>query len=111
MGSFWVCGWSTNGLIGTHFVPAAHDHGMPPTTSASLLALIGLFDIVGTVASGWLTDRYGVSWQIVPQALLDMLSKKDSAAAQRAMAAMLGMKKLDIAALQRAYRNEEGESP
>lgn len=58
MGSFWVCGWSTNGLIGTHFVPAAHDHGMPPTTSASLLALIGLFDIVGTVASGWLTDRY-----------------------------------------------------
>jgi len=59
---------------------------------------------------GWLTDRYGVSWQIVPQALLDMLSKKDDAAAQRAMAAMLGMKKLDIAALQRAYRNE-GESP
>ena len=55
--SFWICGWSTNGLIGTHFIPAAHDHGMPPTTSASLLALIGVFDIVGTVASGWLTDR------------------------------------------------------
>jgi sugar phosphate permease len=55
--TFWVCGWSTNGLIGTHFVPAAHDHGMPATTSASLLALIGIFDIVGTVASGWLTDR------------------------------------------------------
>lgn len=57
MASFWVCGWSTNGLIGTHFVSAAHDHGMPPTTSASLLALIGLFDIAGTLASGWLTDR------------------------------------------------------
>lgn len=57
MGTFWVCGWSTNGLIGTHFIPAAHDHGMPATTSAGLLALIGVFDIVGTIASGWLTDR------------------------------------------------------
>ena len=44
-------------MIGTHFIPAAHDHGMPETTSAGLLALIGIFDIVGTVASGWLTDR------------------------------------------------------
>lgn len=58
MGTFWICGWSTNGLVGTHFIPAAHDHGMPATTSATLLALIGLFDIVGTVASGWLTDRW-----------------------------------------------------
>ncbi len=57
VGTFWICGWSTNGLIGTHFIPAAHDHGMPATTSASLLALIGVFDIIGTVASGWLTDR------------------------------------------------------
>ncbi|QBR94544.1 MFS transporter [Nocardioides euryhalodurans] len=57
LGTFWICGWSTNGLIGTHFIPAAHDHGMPATTSAGLLALIGVFDIVGTVASGWLTDR------------------------------------------------------
>lgn len=57
IGTFWICGWSTNGLIGTHFIPAAHDHGMPATTSATLLALIGIFDIIGTVASGWLTDR------------------------------------------------------
>ena len=56
-GTFAVCGWSTNGLIGTHLVAAAHDHGMPPTTAASLLALIGAFDIVGTVGSGWLSDR------------------------------------------------------
>ncbi len=56
-GSFWICGWSTNGLIGTHFIPAAHDHGMPQTTAASMLALIGVFDILGTIASGWLTDR------------------------------------------------------
>jgi MFS family permease len=57
-GTFFVCGWSTNGLIGTHFVAAAHDHGMPATTAAGLLALIGGFDIVGTLASGWLSDRY-----------------------------------------------------
>lgn len=55
--TFWICGWSTNGLIGTHLIPAAHDHGMPPTTAANLLALIGVFDIIGTVASGYLTDR------------------------------------------------------
>ncbi|WP_089010317.1 MFS transporter [Micromonospora viridifaciens] len=54
---FAICGATTNGLVGTHFVPAAHDHGMPETTAAGLLALVGVFDIVGTVASGWLTDR------------------------------------------------------
>jgi MFS family permease len=56
-GGFAICGASTNGLIGTHFIPAAHDHGMPTTTAAGLLALVGLFDIVGTIFSGWLTDR------------------------------------------------------
>lgn len=55
--TFWVCGWSTNGLIQTHFIPAAHDHGMAPTTAAGLLAVVGIFDVAGTVASGWLTDR------------------------------------------------------
>jgi MFS family permease len=54
---FAICGASTNGLVGTHFIPAAHDHGMPTTTAAGLLALVGLFDIVGTIFSGWLTDR------------------------------------------------------
>lgn len=57
-GTFFVCGWSTNGLVGTHFVSAAHDHGMPATTAASLLAAVGVLDVVGTVASGWLSDRY-----------------------------------------------------
>ncbi|WP_344629440.1 MFS transporter [Streptomyces glaucosporus] len=57
-GTFAICGASTNGLIKTHFVPAAHDHGMPVTTAASLLAVIGVFDILGTVFSGWLTDRF-----------------------------------------------------
>jgi predicted MFS family arabinose efflux permease len=56
-GGFAICGASTNGLVGTHFIPAAHDHGMPETAAAGLLALIGVFDIAGTIASGWLTDR------------------------------------------------------
>ena len=56
-GGFAICGASTNGLIGTHFIPAAHDHGLPPTTAASLLALVGVFDIIGTICSGWRTDR------------------------------------------------------
>ncbi|MEY4397715.1 MAG: hypothetical protein RLZ53_291 [Actinomycetota bacterium] len=56
-GTFFVCGWSTNGLIGAHFIPAAHDHGMPVTLAAGLLAVVGIFDFIGTIASGWLTDR------------------------------------------------------
>ncbi|MGY1669361.1 MFS transporter [Geodermatophilus sp. SYSU D00710] len=54
---FLICGASTNGLVQPHFIPAAHDHGMPVTTAASLLAVVGVFDIAGTVLSGWLTDR------------------------------------------------------
>ena len=57
-GSFFICGASTNGLIGTHLIPAAMDHGLGEVPAASLLALIGVFDIVGTTCSGWLTDRY-----------------------------------------------------
>ncbi|MFF7330946.1 MFS transporter [Streptomyces sp. NPDC008150] len=57
-GTFAICGASTNGLVQTHFVPAAHDHGLPVTTAASLLAVIGVFDVVGTIASGWFTDRF-----------------------------------------------------
>src|SRR5918999_409884 len=56
--TFWVCGATTNGLISTHLIPAAHDHGITQVTAAGLLALIGVFDVVGTTASGWLTDRY-----------------------------------------------------
>jgi MFS family permease len=56
-GTFFICGWTTNGLIGAHFIPAAHDHGMPTTMAAGLLAVVGIFDFIGTIASGWLTDR------------------------------------------------------
>src|SRR3954453_15442553 len=55
--SFFVCGATTVGLIAVHFIPAAHDHGMPATQAASMLALMGILDIAGTTASGWLTDR------------------------------------------------------
>lgn len=64
-GGFAICGASTNGLVGTHFVTAAHDHGMPHTTAASLLALVGIFDIAGTVASGWLTDRWDPRYLLI----------------------------------------------
>jgi sugar phosphate permease len=57
-GSFFMCGASTNGLIGTHLIPACHDFGISEVRAANLLALMGIFDIVGTTASGWLTDRF-----------------------------------------------------
>ncbi|MEU2348666.1 MFS transporter [Modestobacter sp. NPDC049651] len=56
-GGFMICGATTNGLVQPHFIPAAHDHGMPMTTAAGLLALVGIFDVAGTVFSGYLTDR------------------------------------------------------
>lgn len=81
-GSFFVCGASTNGLIGTHLVAAAYDCGIPEVQSASLLAMMGIFDLVGTTLSGWLSDRYntrrllfcyyglrGLSLMFLPQAL------------------------------------------
>jgi sugar phosphate permease len=57
-GTFFICGASTNGLVGTHLIPACIDHGIPEVTAAGLLALMGLCDLVGTTASGWLTDRF-----------------------------------------------------
>jgi len=81
-GSFFVCGASTNGLVGTHLIPACHDYGIPEVQAAGLLALMGVFDILGTTASGWLTDRYssrnllfiyyalrGISLLFLPQTL------------------------------------------
>ncbi len=56
--SCFICGASTNGLIGTHLIPACVDHGIPEVRAACLLAVMGIFDFVGTTASGWLSDRY-----------------------------------------------------
>jgi predicted MFS family arabinose efflux permease len=60
VGGFAICGISTNGLIQIHLIPAAHDHGMSEPVAAGLLAMVGVLDIVGTIASGWLTDRLPV---------------------------------------------------
>jgi len=57
-GTFMICGLSTNGLIQTHFIPLCSDFGMAEVEAASVLALMGIFDFVGTIASGWLSDRY-----------------------------------------------------
>jgi len=57
-GSFFVCGYTSNGLVGTHLIPHAIDHGFTEVTAASAVALLGSMNIVGTLASGWLTDRF-----------------------------------------------------
>lgn len=57
-GSFFICGASSNGIIGVHFVPHSIDHGIPEVTAASALALMGAMNFAGTIASGWLTDLY-----------------------------------------------------
>ncbi|MCW1427619.1 MFS transporter [Novosphingobium sp. JCM 18896] len=57
-GTFFVCGLTTNGLVGTHLIAYCGDHGIAPVAAAGLLSTMGLFDLFGTTASGWLTDRY-----------------------------------------------------
>ncbi len=56
-GTFFVCGLSTNGLVGTHFIPLCQDFGMAEVAAAGVLAMMGAFDFVGTIGSGWLSDR------------------------------------------------------
>jgi len=55
--TFFVCGFTTNGLVGTHMIALCHDHGLDAVAAGGLLAIMGLFDLVGTTASGWLADR------------------------------------------------------
>jgi len=57
-GTFFICGLSTNGLVQTHFISLCGDHGLAAVPAASVLAMMGLFDFVGTIASGWLSDRH-----------------------------------------------------
>lgn len=61
-GTFFICGLSTNGLIQTHFIAFCSDFGMAPVLAASVLAMIGGFDVIGTIGSGWLSDRYDSRW-------------------------------------------------
>ncbi|HEX3847595.1 MAG TPA: MFS transporter [Steroidobacteraceae bacterium] len=64
-GTFFICGASTNGLIGTHLIPACMDHGIPEVRAAGLLAMMGLFDLIGTTGSGWLSDRFDSRWLLL----------------------------------------------
>lgn len=61
-GTFFFCGLSTNGLIGTHLIAACGDYGMMEVTAAGLLAMMGMFDLFGTTISGWLSDRFDSRW-------------------------------------------------
>ncbi|MFG1280787.1 MFS transporter [Xanthobacter autotrophicus] len=60
--TFFICGASTNGLVQTHFVSLCGDYGMAAVTAAGMLAMIGIFDFIGTVGSGWLSDRFDSRW-------------------------------------------------
>ena len=86
-GTFFVCGLTTNGLIGVHLISYCGDMGLLPVQAAGLLAMMGVFDLVGTTASGWLTDRYdprkllfvyyglrGLSLMALPYSGFDFLS-------------------------------------
>jgi sugar phosphate permease len=57
-GTFFICGATSNGLVGQHFIPHAVDHGFTPVAASTALAVMGVFNFVGTIASGWLTDRF-----------------------------------------------------
>lgn len=85
--SFSVCGFSTNGLVATHLISYCMDHGIAEVSAASLLAVMGVFDLIGTTLSGWLTDRYnprillfwyyglrGLSLMILPFSNFDLVS-------------------------------------
>jgi sugar phosphate permease len=56
-GTFFICGATSNGLVGQHFIPHAVDHGFTPVAASTALAVMGAFNFIGTIASGWLTDR------------------------------------------------------
>ncbi len=57
-GTFFICGFTTNGLVGTHMIALCSDRGMAAVAAGGFMAMMGVFNIVGTTASGWLTDRY-----------------------------------------------------
>ncbi|MDR7079006.1 MFS family permease [Neobacillus niacini] len=61
-GSFFICGLSTSGLIGTHFISYCISFGIPLVTAASFLSFMGVFNLVGTTLSGWLSDRFDNRW-------------------------------------------------
>lgn len=61
-GTFFICGLSTSGLVQNHFIPLCHDFGMDAVAASGVLALMGACDFVGTIGSGWLSDRFDNRW-------------------------------------------------
>ncbi|MFC9088478.1 MFS transporter [Nocardiopsis dassonvillei] len=102
-GAFAVCGATTNGIMWTHFVPAAQDQGMAVTAAAALVSAIGVFSLAGTVLSGWLTDRVDPRLLLVAYyagrgvllAALPALLGPDAGAAMAAFVVVFGL--LDVA--------------
>lgn len=102
-------------LAGTPYMTLDAGPKYPPTPAASISVLTedqaetdrlwAALTVDGgeDVQCGWVRDRFGVSWQIVPKVLPRMLAAEDRQAAQRAMSAMMGMKKIDITAVERAF--------
>jgi len=73
-GSFWVCGYTTSGLVLTHLIPHATEHGFSATSAAQALGVMGALNIAGTVASGWMSDRFGQKGPLAGYYLLRGLS-------------------------------------
>lgn len=73
-GSFFICGLSTSGLIGTHFISYCISFGIPLVTAAAMLSFMGVFDLIGTTVSGWLSDRFDNRWLLFWYYLLRGLS-------------------------------------
>jgi MFS family permease len=73
-GSFFVCGYTTSGLVLTHLIPYASEHGFHATQAATALGLMGALNIVGTVGSGWICDRVGAKIPLAGYYLLRGLS-------------------------------------
>jgi sugar phosphate permease len=64
-GTFFICGLSTSGLVQNHFIPLCHDFGLDAVSAAGVLALMGACDFVGTIGSGWLSDRFDNRWLLL----------------------------------------------
>ncbi|MGH7322434.1 MAG: MFS transporter [Candidatus Rokuibacteriota bacterium] len=73
-GSFWVCGYTSSGLVLTHLIPHATEHGFHATHAAQALGIMGALNVVGTVASGWVCDRFGQKGPLAVYYLLRGLS-------------------------------------
>ena len=97
-GTFFICGLSTNGLIQTHFITLCGDYGLTAVTAASVLAMMGVFDFIGTIGSGGLSDRFDNRW------LLAVVLVLRAARAFAALSAVYELHVLRAVAVRRVLR-------